>query len=213
MSFTRKRLAMVRKQIAGRGILQYNILKAMATVPRHLFVPAEYQQYAYDDQALPIPAGQTISQPYIVAWMIKEARIRPGDNILEVGTGSGYAAAILSQLAKQIHTIERHAELASYAQQRLDQLGLAHVHIHITDGTVGSSENAPYQVIIVAANGPSVPPSLKDQLAVGGRLVMPIGPKESTQELIRITRTSPTEFDQEPLGAVRFVPLIGQQGW
>ena len=210
---THLRTKMVRTQIKDRGIKDEAILHAMQLVPRHLFVPNRYQHRAYNDGPLPILAGQTISQPYVVALMILQLQLSPTDRVLEIGTGSGYAAAVLSHIARQVYTIERHHQLVEYAQERLQQLGYTNVHIRHGDGTQGWPEFAPYDAIIVAAGGPEVPPSLRNQLAVGGRLVMPVGGKKQRQRLVRVTRISLEQFDTERLTPVAFVPLIGAEGW
>lgn len=204
---------MVAQQISDRGIHDANLLSAMREVPRHRFVEGLYQKLAYSDAPLPIPAQQTISQPYIVAFMISELKLGPGDVVLEVGTGSGYAAAILSLLASRVITIERHSQLIDFAQERLTQLGYENVEVIQGDGTLGYQLYAPYDGIMVSAGGPRVPQSLQNQLAVGGRLVMPVGRNRRRQQLIRVTRISEGEFTQKSLGPVAFVPLIGREGW
>jgi protein-L-isoaspartate(D-aspartate) O-methyltransferase len=204
---------MVREQIAGRGIKDAVVLLAMRTVPREIFVPEKYERYAYDDTPLPIPGGQTISQPYVVALMISKLKLKPDDRVLEIGTGSGYAAALLAKIVQEVHTVERVRELVDYARQRLGLLGYDNVHVHRGDGTLGWSAAAPYNGIVVAAGGPSVPPSLKSQLAIGGRLVIPIGSSERRQYLVCVTRTAEDSYRQVELGAVAFVPLIGAEGW
>jgi protein-L-isoaspartate(D-aspartate) O-methyltransferase len=185
----------------------------MRRVPRERFLEAGLEEFAYEDGALPIANGQTISQPYIVAAMTEAAELKPTDKVLEVGTGSGYGAAVACQLAEVVHTIERHASLARAAAERLDALGYANCIVHTGDGTRGLPDEAPFDAILVTAGGPSVPAALKRQLAVGGRLVIPVGPFEDEQSLLRITRRSAKGYDEETFGAVRFVPLIGEQGW
>jgi protein-L-isoaspartate(D-aspartate) O-methyltransferase len=209
---SRERRAMVERQIRRRGVRDERVLGAMNQVPREMFVSADLAEFAYEDNPLPIEAGQTISQPYIVALMIDALRPAPGDRVLEIGAGSGYAAAVLSRAVAEVYAVERHDELAALAEQRLAQLGYHNVHIRHGDGSLGWPENAPYQGIAVAAGGPQIPRALLDQLAVGGRLVMPVGPAR-LQQLIRVTRTSETEYVREDLSDVRFVPLIGAQGW
>lgn len=204
---------MVREQIAGRGIKDAAVLQAMRTVPRELFVPERYERYAYDDTPLPIPGGQTISQPYVVALMISKMKLKPGDRVLEIGTGSGYAAALLAEIVQEVHTVERVRELVGYASQRLDVLGYDNVHVHHGDGTLGWSAAAPYDGIVVAAGGPSVPRTLRNQLAIGGRLIIPVGSSERRQYLVCVTRTAEDSYEQSELGAVAFVPLIGEEGW
>jgi protein-L-isoaspartate(D-aspartate) O-methyltransferase len=207
-----RRRKMVERQIAARGIADQRVLAAMREVPRHEFVPEAMQEFAYDDSALQIEGGQTISQPYIVALMIEAARLGPGDRVLEIGLGSGYAAAVASRIAAQVLGIERHEALASAARERLTGLGYDNIVVHTGDGTRGWPEEAPFDAILVSAGGPQVPPPLREQLAVGGRLVIPTGDEE-TQQLVRITRRGEDDFVEETLGAVRFVPLVGAHGW
>ncbi len=202
------RRLMVDNQIAGRGICNADVLDAMGIVPRELFVPAALREFAYGDRALPIEANQTISQPYIVALMIEAAAIRPGDRVLEVGGGSGYAAAVMSRIASQVYSIERHEELAVLARERMVMLGYDNIEIRTGDGMGGWPEAAPFDAILVAAGGRAVPPPLLAQLAIGGRLVMPVG-EADLQRLIAVTRLSKDSFDEEELCEVRFVPLIG----
>jgi protein-L-isoaspartate(D-aspartate) O-methyltransferase len=203
---------MVDHQIAARGVRDANILEAMRTVPREIFVSERLGEFAYEDTPLPIEAGQTISQPYIVARMIEAAAIEPGDRVLEIGAGSGYAAAVISRIADHVYAIERHAELAELAAKRMARLGYDNVEIRIGDGTSGWPRAAPFEAILVAAGGPSIPPPLLEQLAIGGRLVMPVGDADR-QRLVRATRRSQTDFEEKDLGEVRFVPLIGTHGW
>jgi len=204
---------MVEHQLVSRGIRDARVLTAMRTVPREAFVPGALAEFAYEDAPLPIEAAQTISQPYIVALMTAALELRPHERVLEVGTGSGYAAAILSRVAGEVYTIERHAELAEAAARRLDALGYANVHVEHGDGTLGWREHAPYDAIVVAAGGPQVPETLLAQLAVGGRLVIPIGETPRDQRLPRVRRVGPETFERDDLGGVRFVPLIGAGGW
>ncbi len=206
------RQRMVDRHIRARGVHDPHVLEALQTVPREAFLPAELADMAYEDHPLPIEAGQTISQPYIVAVMTEALALKPTDRVLEIGTGSGYAAAVLAHIAKQVYTIERHAELADLARERLARLGYANAEVRCGDGTLGWNEHAPFDAIVVAAGGPDVPPALLDQLAIGGRLVIPVGTGRA-QELVRVTRAGKTEFRREDLGAVQFVPLIGAQGW
>ncbi|HEX7877048.1 MAG TPA: protein-L-isoaspartate(D-aspartate) O-methyltransferase [Sphingobium sp.] len=208
----RLRRMMVDRQIARRGVSDHRLLAAMRDVPRHCFVPEQLQDHAYDDMPLPVEAGQTISQPYIVAVMIEAAAIGPADRVLEVGVGSGYAAAIMSRLGGHIFAIDRHEELADLAQERMARLGYTNVSVRAGDGTEGWPEQAPFDAILVAAAGPDVPLPLCEQLAIGGRLVMPVG-GTSDQRLIRLTRTTQDRFARQELEAVRFVPLIGIHGW
>lgn len=211
--FVSQRERMVAEQIAARGIEDAAILRAMRTVPRELFVPDDYQRNAYDDTPLPIPGQQTISQPYVVALMISRLELSADDCVLEIGTGSGYAAALLGEIVREVHTVERVRALVSYARQRLGSLGSDNVHVHYGDGTLGWPAAAPYAGIIVSAGGPIVPESLKSQLAVGGRLIIPVGRSERRQDLICVTRTGKDRFQESELGAVAFVPLIGDEGW
>jgi protein-L-isoaspartate(D-aspartate) O-methyltransferase len=211
--FENRRRDMVQRQIAGRGVRDRRVLDALLAVPREVFVPERLHEFAYDDTALPIEEEQTISQPYIVALMAEALEIGPDDRVLEVGAGSGYAAAVLSRIAREVYAIERHSALAELARERMRRLGYTNVHIIHGDGTLGWPEHAPYDAIAVAAGGPDVPPALQSQLAAGGRLVIPIGTDPRLQELVRLRRTGPDEFKRESLGAVRFVPLVGAQGW
>jgi protein-L-isoaspartate(D-aspartate) O-methyltransferase len=203
---------MVDRHIRARGVHDPRVLDALRTVPREAFVPPELADMAYDDRPLPIEAGQTISQPYIVAVMTEALALEPGHRVLEIGTGSGYAAAVLAHIAKQVYSVERHAELAEIARARLAKLGYSNAEVLCGDGTLGWSEHAPFDAIVVAAGGPDVPRALLDQLAIGGRLVIPVGTGRA-QELVRITRAGEAEYRREDLGAVQFVPLIGAQGW
>lgn len=203
---------MVREQIIGRGIEDTAVIQAMRTVPREQFVLAEYRAYAYEDSPLPIPAHQTISQPYVVAYMLEALGLQPSDRVLEIGAGSGYAAALLSRMAAEVHTVERHERLVIYARERLSALGYENVHVHHADGSLGWPPAAPYDGIVVAAGGPVVPPSLKQQLQVHGRLVMPVG-KRGSQNLVRLVRQNENEYQQTNLGPVKFVPLVGEEGW
>jgi protein-L-isoaspartate(D-aspartate) O-methyltransferase len=207
----RERDRMVEAQIAGRGIRDARVLAALRKVPRHRFVPADEADSAYQDRPLPIGLGQTISQPYMVALMTEALRLAGDENVLEVGTGSGYQAALLAELAHQVTTVERHAPLAERARQVLADLGYTNVAVVVGDGTLGWPLTAPFDAIIVTAGAPHVPPALQDQLADGGRLVIPAG-SGGFQSLLRITRHG-TRFEQEDLGGCVFVPLIGQQGW
>jgi protein-L-isoaspartate(D-aspartate) O-methyltransferase len=211
-SFEELRGRMVETQIAERGVRDPAVLAAMRKVPREKFVPPRLADEAYDDGPLPIGQGQTISQPYIVALMTEALRLGPRDRVLEIGTGSGYAAAVLAEITAEVYTIERVAPLAESARQRLADVGYASVHVHCGDGTLGWPEHAPYDAIVVTAGGPTVPKALLDQLAVGGRLVMPVG-RGWGQELVRVVRKAADDYDYENLGGVAFVPLIGAQGW
>lgn len=206
------RQRMVDRHIRARGVANPSVLKAMETVPREAFVPPELTEMAYDDRPLPIEAGQTISQPYIVAVMAEALALKATDRVLEIGAGSGYAAAVLAHIASHVYTVERHAELATTARDRLARLGYHNVDVLCGDGTLGWNEHAPFDAIVVAAGGPDVPPALLHQLAIGGRLVIPVGSGRA-QELVRFTRDGNTDYRREDLGAVQFVPLIGAQGW
>jgi protein-L-isoaspartate(D-aspartate) O-methyltransferase len=203
---------MVDRQIESRGVRDQAVLSAMRKVPRERFVPESLADLAYDDRPLPIGEGQTISQPYVVATMTEALRLRPNDRVLEIGTGSGYAAAMLSVIAAEVYTIERLEELAASARKRLAELGYSNVHVRYADGSLGWPEHAPYDAIIVTASGPDVPTALLEQLVIGGRLVMPIG-KLDHQRLVRVERTGPERYTREILEPVVFVPLIGAQGW
>jgi protein-L-isoaspartate(D-aspartate) O-methyltransferase len=207
------RSRMVELQLAGRGIADARVLEAFRSVPREAFVPDDLAEFAYEDAPLPIGSGQTISQPYIVAVTIEALGLRGDERVLEIGTGSGYAAAVMSQLAGEVFTVERLEGLCDSARERLARLGHANVQVLCSDGTLGWPEHAPYDAIAVAAGGPDVPKALLDQLAPGGRLVMPVGPDETSQVLVRVTKESDARLRTESLGAVRFVPLIGEQGW
>ena len=196
-----------------RGIQNPALLQAFSDVPREQFVLPEQLSSAYADSALPIECGQTISQPFIVALMIDAARINPEDHVLEVGTGSGYAAAILSRMARSVISLERIPELADLAQNRLQAGGYDNVEVKCCDGTLGWPQAAPYQAILVAAAAPEVPRTLCDQLTIGGRLIIPAGPDPNHQQLLCVTRTGPQQFKEKILDQVRFVPLIGEAGW
>lgn len=207
------RARMVEKHIAARGISDPAILEAFRTVPREEFVPEHLRDHAFDDGPLPIEAEQTISQPYIVALMAEAAAVRPGERVLEIGAGSGYAAAILGRLAGAVIAIERQPELAALARERVTRLGYRNIRIVEGDGTRGCPDEAPFDAILAAASGPHVPLALCQQLAVGGRLVIPVGELNGVQQLIKVTRRGPKEFEEQDLGPVRFVPLIGTDGW
>ncbi|HTH43613.1 MAG TPA: protein-L-isoaspartate(D-aspartate) O-methyltransferase [Oxalicibacterium sp.] len=204
---------MVEVQIAQRGVRAPHVLNAMRLVPRDAFVPYDQRQFAYEDTPLSIGEGQTISQPYVVALMLEAADLHATDRVLEVGAGSGYAAALMSRLATQVHAIERIAPLADAAQQRFDRLGYRNIALRVGDGSEGWPDAAPFDAIIVSAGGPDAPPALKQQLAIGGRLIIPVGNEERRQTLLKIVRLDEHEFEQESLGAVLFVPLIGTQAW
>lgn len=204
---------MVDRQIASRGIRDVRVLEAMRKVPRERFVPSEVREFAFDDSPLPIEEGQTISQPYIVALMVEALALEEGDRVLEIGAGSGYAAAVISRVAKEVYAVERYPLLAELARQRAGDLGYDNVHVHCGDGTLGWSEHAPFDAIIVAAGGPEVPQSLMEQLEIGGRLVIPVGDDVRSQQLLRIVRTAEHQYERSELGRVQFVPLIGSEGW
>jgi len=202
---------MVEEQIAGRGIHDYRLLEVMRSVPRHLFIPPEFRHMAYADGPLPIGSGQTISQPYIVALMTQTLGLMGDEKVLEVGTGSGYQAAVLAHLAVEVHTIERHAGLARSAANTLEYLGLTNVTVHIGDGSLGLPKYAPYQAIITTAAAPRVPKALLDQLDDGGRMVIPVGGQLG--QYLELWRREGDHFNHEPLVPVAFVPLRGVQGW
>ena len=208
-----EREQMVSAQIESRGIADPLVLAAMREVPREAFVPASMTDFAYQDGPLPIGEGQTISQPYIVAVMTALARPRRGGRMLEIGTGSGYGAAVLSQIASDVYTVERLGALASAARRRLERLGCGNVHVLEGDGTLGWPEHAPYDAIVVTAGGPKVPGALLAQLRVGGRLVMPVGESTRFQRLVVVFRRTKDDYERELLEEVAFVPLIGAQGW
>jgi protein-L-isoaspartate(D-aspartate) O-methyltransferase len=202
---------MIEMQLRRRGISDATVLAAIESVPRHEFVAEEFRERAYDDVPLPIGDGQTISQPYIVAAMTAALHLRPGDRVLEIGTGCGYQAAILSRLAKEVFTVERRHELARSASERLARLGYANVHVHCGDGTLGLPEFAPFDGILVAAAAPAVPAPLLAQLAGGGRMILPVGNPEH-QELQLIEKQG-TALLKSTLEGCRFVPLVGYHGW
>jgi protein-L-isoaspartate(D-aspartate) O-methyltransferase len=211
--FSAMRASMVLAQLRERGIRDTAVLQAMNTIPREAFVGTAHKEMAYHDSPLPIPANQTISQPYVVALMISLLKLKPEHRVLEVGTGSGYAAAVLSRLVNAVYTIERLQELIDYAQECLRTIGCQNIFIHHGDGTQGWPEHAPYDGIIVAAGGPTIPTALRQQLAIGGRLIMPVGPEQRRQDLIRLTRISQDQFRKRNFGPVAFVPLVGTEGW
>ena len=211
--FAREREAMVERHLRRRGISEREILDAFRAVPREAFISDDYAHLAYGDHPLPIEAQQTISQPYIVALMIQAAAIKRGDKVLEVGAGSGYAAAVISRIAGKVIGIERQHELVEVARERLRRLGYANVEIVEGDGTRGCREQAPFDAILAAASGSHVPRPLVEQLAPNGRIVMPIGEPGWAQELVKATKQEDGVLKQENLGGVRFVPLIGEEGW
>jgi protein-L-isoaspartate(D-aspartate) O-methyltransferase len=211
--YSKLRERMVKRQIAGRGVRSNLVLDAMRKVPRERFLPRGQGVFAYDDSPLPIGEGQTISQPYIVAYMAESLALEGGEKVLEIGTGSGYAAAVLAEIAAEVYTIERIEGLATMARTVLDELRYTNVHVRCGDGTLGWPEEAPFDGIVVAAGGPDVPDTLKHQLKTGGRLVIPVGRSKAYQELIRVTRVAEEDFQTEDLVPVRFVPLVGEEGW
>ena len=211
--FEADREEMVERQLRRRGITEQPILDAFLAVPREEFVDQEHAHLAYGDHPVPIEAGQTISQPYIVALMIQAAQIKPGDAVLEVGAGSGYAAAVISRIAEKVIAIERQHDLVEIARERLRRLGFDNVEIVEGDGTRGCRDHAPFDAILAAASGSHVPRALIEQLAPSGRIVMPVGDPGRVQELIKVTKQEDGILKQENLGGVRFVPLIGEEGW
>ena len=211
--YTTEREAMVDRQLRRRGIGEAEILDAFRAVPREAFISDEYAHLAYGDHPLPIEAGQTISQPYIVALMIEAAGIEPGDKVLEVGSGSGYAAAVIGRIAAHVVGIERQHDLVVISRERLRRLGYDNVQIIEGDGTKGAPDEAPFDAILAAASGSHVPKPLIDQLAPGGCLVMPVGEPGWVQKLVKVTKAADGSLRQSDLGGVRFVPLIGEEGW
>jgi protein-L-isoaspartate(D-aspartate) O-methyltransferase len=211
VKFLTSREDMVEQQLRARGVRSPAVLAAMRAVPREAFLPETLRKYAYEDVPLPIDAGQTMSQPYIVAMMVEALDLQSGDKVLEVGTGSGYAAAVLAQMGGEVYTVERIGALAEQAAAALKAYD--NVHVRQGDGTLGWPEQAPFDAIIVAAGGPDVPDTLKRQLKPGGRLVIPVGSSQREQALVRVTRAGPDEFKTEELMDVRFVPLVGKEGW
>jgi protein-L-isoaspartate(D-aspartate) O-methyltransferase len=206
------RAQMVERQLRGRGIRDETVLAAMAALPRENFVPPDQLARSYSDDALPIASGQTISQPYMVAWMTELLEPQPGMRVLEVGTGSGYQTAVLAQLGCSVVSVERHAELAGAARSRLDELGLSgHVKIVVGDGSIGRPEDAPFDAIVVTAAAPAIPAALPGQLADGGRLVVPVGARR-LQELLLIVRRGDA-FETRDCGGCVFVPLVGESGF
>jgi protein-L-isoaspartate(D-aspartate) O-methyltransferase len=203
---------MIERHLKARGIKDPAVLHAMREVPREAFVPESMATSAYEDAPLPIGQGQTISQPYIVAVMTELLEPSEDDRVLEIGTGSGYAAAVLSRIVVEVYTVERYRDLAETAKARFRRLGYGNIQVLHSDGTLGWPENGPYDAIVVTAGAPEVPQPLKDQLAVGGRLVIPIG-SSRTQELMQIRRTAQDTYKEKYLFGVRFVPLVGTAGW
>jgi len=212
-NFAKLREEMVIRQIAARGLIDPTLLAAFRAVPREEFVAAEYANYAYQDGPLPIEGGQTISQPYIVALTIDAARIGSNDKVLEVGAGSGYAAAVIGQIAGEVIAIERHHQLVALARERINRLDYRNVRIVEGDGTLGWPQEAPFDAIVAAASGSHVPQSWIAQLKPGGRIVMPVGEPHGVQSLVKVTRAANGRVKTENLGGVRFVPLIGAEGF
>lgn len=208
-----ERSLMVERQIARRGVSDPLVLDAMRRVPREKFVLPDFAHKAYEDRPLPIGAGQTISQPYIVAFMVEALRLQGGEKVLEIGGGSGYAAAVLAMIAAHVFTIERIPELAETARLNLASAAVANVTVRCADGTEGWPEEAPFDAILVSAGAPDEPRTLMDQMKIGARMVVPIGEDPTEQELLSIHRTAKDAFERTSLSNVRFVPLIGRQGW
>lgn len=209
--FAAARERMVERQIARRGITSNRVLEAFRSVPRHKFVPGKWQDHAYEDRPLPISKGQTISQPYIVAYMTEKLDLGIQDNVLEIGTGSGYQAAILAELAGEVYTVERHRSLAEDTAEKLNQMGYENIHVFHRDGTLGLPEHSPYDAIIVTASAPEIPQPLLDQLAEGGKLIMPVGGRRG--QVLKLCTMNEGEISTDSLSPVAFVPLIGDQGW
>jgi protein-L-isoaspartate(D-aspartate) O-methyltransferase len=207
------RQEMVERQLERRGLRDPLVLDAMRRVPREEFVPPEHRDRAYEDRPLSIGEGQTISQPYIVAYMVEALELKGGEKVLEIGGGSGYAAAVLASIASHVYTIERIPELAEQARLNLAAAGLANVTVRCGDGTEGWPEEAPFDAILVSAGAPGLPRAVMQQMAVGARMVVPIGEDPTAQELVRFCRTGAGDFERTSLTAVRFVPLIGREGW
>ena len=213
MESSTARAFMVEHHLRARGIRAPRVLAAMGAVPREAFLPPELAEHAYEYRPLPIEAGQTISQPYIVALMAQALDLERDETVLEIGTGSGYAAAVLARLAAEVHSVECIPVLADLASKRLAAQGCTNVTVHRGDGSLGWPPAAPYDAIVVTAAGPEVPAALKAQLKLGGRLVMPVGERHGPQDLLRLTRNSEHGEQRELLLPVRFVPLTGAQGW
>jgi len=212
-SFTQQRFQLVDEELRRSGIRDERVLEALKKVPREEFLDEEYRSRAYQNRPQPIDCEQTISQPLIVAMMTEALQLSPESRVLEIGTGSGYSAAVLAEIAQDVYSIERHQKLIDRATRVLKDLGYQNIHLRHGDGTLGWPEEGPFDGIVVTAAGPGIPENLRQQLAVGGRLVMPVGKQWGSQNLISLTRTDPKNFREEDLGPVRFVPLIGQEGW
>ncbi len=211
--FVAMRERMVKEQLQFRGVHDPKVLAAMLAVPREKFVSPDLRSFAYDDRPLPIEEGQTISQPYMVAFMAEALQLAGAERVLEIGTGSGYSAAVLSRIVPMVRSVERLPELAATALERLQLLGFANIDVHVADGSLGWPQFAPYDAIVVTAGAPEVPAPLLGQLAIGGRLIIPVGGSVTFQSLIRVHRESELEYRRETLMAVMFVPLIGAAGW
>lgn len=211
--FSAQRHRMLNEHLIDRGIADPAVLAAMMMVPREEFVPAHFREFAYDDGPLPIEEGQTISQPYIVAYMTEALELSSEDRVLEIGTGSGYAAAISSRIAGMVYSVERFGTLARTAVGRFQKLGYSNIRVLEGNGTLGWPEYAPYNAIVVTAGAPRIPEPLLEQLAVGGRLVIPVGPDPYLQTLVRVRKLGANDYSREELCSVRFVPLIGVAGW
>lgn len=211
-NFEEKRKRMVKRQLQSRDIKNEKVLEAFVKVPREEFVPEEYKENAFEDRPLPVKEGQTISQPYIVAEMIQALEPEPEDKILEIGSGSGYACALMSRLVREVHGVERYQVLAEYAEKIINKLGYENIYLHVGDGTTGWEEASPYSGILVSAAAPEIPEELLKQLEIGGFLVIPAGNK-SVQTLYQVKKISEDEIEKRDLGKVRFVPLVGEKGW
>jgi protein-L-isoaspartate(D-aspartate) O-methyltransferase len=208
-----RRDVMINDHLLSRDIHDPAVIEAMREVLREEFVPEKLVDFAYEDNPLPIEEGQTISQPYMVALMAQSLELSAADRVLEIGTGSGYSAAVLSRIAARVYTVERFESLAQSAAERLERLGFTNIRVLVGDGSLGWREFAPYDAIVVTAGAPDVPRPLMEQLAVGGRLVIPVGPHLHSQTLVRVRRVTADEYRSEELCAVQFVPLIGAAGW
>lgn len=211
--FSTLRKLMVERQLVAMGIFDKAVLAAMGEVPREEFVPSDMRRWAYEDGPLPIGQGQTISQPFIVAYMAQALALKCTERVLEIGTGSGYAAAVVSRIAAEVHSIERLETLAEAARVRLRGLRYLNVKVHVGDGSLGLPEHAPYDAIVVTAGAPWVPAALTEQLAPGGRLVIPVGKHLDLQELVMVRRVGAKDYTSERLMGVRFVPLVGADSW
>jgi protein-L-isoaspartate(D-aspartate) O-methyltransferase len=210
---SKQRTRLLRRHVLARGIRDPLVIAAIKKVPREAFVPEQERRHAFEDRPLPIGGGQTISQPYIVAFMIQSLQLSGGETVLEIGAGSGYAAAVLAEIANVVYAIERIGQLAERATINLRDTGYPNVHVKHADGSEGWADAAPFDAILVSASAPTVPAGLKAQLKVRGRMVIPVGPSADAQDLLRVRRISEGEFTEEMLAEVRFVPLIGKFGW